>query len=234
MKKTLIIFDVDDTLLNSMKLDSQAFSQTYHDMFGQPLATIDWSKYPHVTDTTIFNTAYKTLHGHLPSQETIHDFRNSFVDRIINNRKNQPESFHQIPGAKSIVNLLLASENYLVGIATGGWMAPAKTKLLHFGFSLNDIHDSYADDKVTREEILEESIRKASQNHEINRSVYVGDAIWDVRTTRNMSLDFVGIRFRGDSEVLYKEGAKVVIQDYLDRSKFFEAIENARPPGPIK
>jgi len=49
----LIIFDVDGTLVFSEKLDSRCFAATYQEVYRIPFPTIDWRKYPHVSDTTI-------------------------------------------------------------------------------------------------------------------------------------------------------------------------------------
>ncbi|MBK8490343.1 MAG: hypothetical protein IPL49_05395 [Saprospirales bacterium] len=54
--KTLILFDVDGTLLHSEKNDSQSFAETYEELYGRPFPTIDWLQYPHVTDTTILQS----------------------------------------------------------------------------------------------------------------------------------------------------------------------------------
>ena len=52
--KTLIIFDIDGTLVYSNKVDSKCFSETYQQIYGEPFPSIDWRVYPHVTDHTIF------------------------------------------------------------------------------------------------------------------------------------------------------------------------------------
>jgi len=170
-QKTLVIFDVDDTLLNSMRMDSQSFATTFENRYGQALPTIDWSTYPHVTDTTIFNTAYSRVHGQDPSKDEVIEFRKQFV-----------------------------------------------------------IHASYADNKVTREAILTESQDLALAVHGNLRTVYLGDAIWDIRTTRNLNMDFIGIRHRGDAEVLESQGATQVISDYRNVQGFLQMVDQATPP----
>ena len=105
----------------------------------------------------------------------------------------------EVPGARGVVEALVEDPRFCVGIATGGWERPATIKLKHLGFDTAPIFDSYADNKETREEILQEAIDKAKSVHgsAINRIVYIGDAHWDVRTTRNMGLNFIGIRLKG-------------------------------------
>ncbi len=141
-----------------------------------------------------------------------------------------PAEFMEVQGAGAAVQYLLDHEAYEVGIATGGWQAPAQVKLRHLSFPIHRFYASYADDKHNREAILDEALTKARQQHDITRVVYVGDALWDVQTTRNMGMPFIGIRHRNDLAVLQAAGAVDVLQDYRDLSRFEQLIEAAVPP----
>jgi len=229
--KTLVIFDIDGTLLHSNKIDSQCFAETYEVQFGKAFPTIDWTKYPHVTDHTIFGEVIKQHFGRAATIEDIQKQQTHFVNLLEEKRQSSPEAFMEVPGAIQAVRSLQEDSDYLVGIATGGWQAPAQVKLKHLNFPMDDCFDSYADNKVTREDILSESIEKARAVHaDIERIVYVGDAIWDVKTTRNMGLNFIGLRLRGDFTVLQSAGANIVLKDYLDYNFFLESIQIAEPP----
>lgn len=231
MPETLIIFDIDGTLLYSNKVDSECFAQTYEEQFGKTFPTIDWSVYPHVTDHTIFNTVIQNDFNRKATNEDIEKQGYHFVELLKQKRLATPEEFMEVPGAVDTVKRLIDDEKYILGIATGGWQAPATVKLHHLDFPIDKFHASYADFKDTREDIIAESIEKAQAAHgKINRVVYIGDAIWDVKTTRNMGIDFVGIRLKGDQEVLKQGGAGTVIQNYLDYGLFLRAVEEARPP----
>ncbi len=229
--KTLVVFDIDGTLLYSNKVDSEAFAETYEAQFGRPFPTIDWRKYPHVTDHTIFNEVIKQHFDRPATAEDISRQRDNFVANLIERRKHTPEAFKEVPGAVEMVNHLLGTDGYEVGIATGGWMAPAQIKLNHLGFPIDRFYASYADNKVTREDIVNESIHKArGQHQDISRIVYIGDAIWDVKTTRNMDLNFIGVRLKGDHGVLQEAGAQHVIQDFQDQQQFLNLLSAAVPP----
>lgn len=231
MKKTLVIFDIDGTLLHSNKIDSECFAETYQVQFGKTFPTIDWSKYPHVTDHVIFNTVIKQHFGRAANERDINRQQTHFVNLLKKKRLESPEDFAEVPGAVDAVNRLLTDNRYLLGIATGGWKAPASVKLNHLGFPIERFYDSYADDKESREAILAESLQKAKVDHpDIEHVVYVGDAIWDVQTTRNMQMNFLGIRHRGDIEFLRKAGAETVLQNFRNYGYFEELLHQAKPP----
>ncbi len=232
MQNTLIIFDIDGTLLHSNRVDSQCFAQAYELVFKKPFPTIDWRKYPHVTDTTIFNTVIQQHFGRWATEEDVHIQQDCFVELLSENRRTNPVQFAEVPNAKNTIEKLIDDERFVIGIATGGWRRPATLKLNHINIPTAKLHMSFADGKETREEIINESIQSAFQNHSnIDRIVYVGDAIWDVKTTRNMQLNFIGIRINGDHDVLIREGASHVIKNYLDYDQFLQLVETSQIPS---
>lgn len=229
--KKLIIFDIDGTLVHSDKADSKAFGDTYQDVFGKAFPSIDWNDYTHVTDETIFETVFIHHFGRKATWEEKEDFRNQYVARLETMRVEQPEDFKQVMGAVDIINHLNGLEHHYVGIATGGWCAPALVKLNHVGLDPSLLHCGYADNNYTREEIIQEAIERAEDEiGTVDRIVYIGDASWDVTTTRNLNMPFIGVRHQGDVQLLQQLGARDVIVDYSDVDGFLHLVERAITP----
>ena len=109
----LIIFDVDGTLVFSEKRDSQCFADTYQAVYGKPFPTIDWRKYPHVSDTTIFKTVIQEHFDRIPDETEEERFRQKFVANIIENRKRMPEEFKIVPFAKQAIDNLLNDDRFV-------------------------------------------------------------------------------------------------------------------------
>ena len=228
---TLLLFDIDGTLVYSDKIDSQCFAETYEEIYGKKFPTIDWRKYPHVTDHVIFNTVIGEHFGRPAGEEEIQVFQNYFVEKIEAKRKSEPHEFMEVPNACGFIDGLLATGEFAIGIGTGGWLAPAKVKLAHVGIPSEKLFVSAADNQPTRRHIVEEVIRQAEMAHgEFARTVYIGDAVWDVETTREMGLPFIGIRRNGDAEVLRQAGAATVFHDFREEEIFMEAVFSALPP----
>lgn len=227
----LIIFDVDETLVFSDKLDSKSFAATYQQVYGHPFPTINWHDFPHVTDWTIFQTAFKQHFGRSAADEEIQFFHDCFVREITENRRRCPADFYAVPGAAAAMQRLSAMEDVALGVATGGWKKPAEVKLSHVGIDHSHFFFHGGDWKETREHILEAVLEDAAVVHgSFERVVYVGDALWDVRTTRNLNMNFLGIRRRKDFSYLQEAGAASVISDYLDFDRFWEEVCRALPP----
>ena len=223
--KTFLLFDIDGTLLYSDKIDSRCFADSYEATFGKPFPTIDWTRYPHVTDHVIFRTAYTGHFGREATQGEREQFEAHYLDQLRTKRAQTPTDFREVPGAAALWKQLQADERFVLGIATGGWQRPAAVKLAHVGIPHRPPYAAYADGMETREDILGAAIALAKREHDIQRVVYVGDALWDLRTTTNMQLPFIGIRHRGDHDTLRRAGARTVITDYRDPSAFIELAQ---------
>ncbi|MEL6658046.1 MAG: HAD hydrolase-like protein [Bacteroidota bacterium] len=223
--KTLLLFDIDGTLLFSNAIDSRCFANSYESVFGHTFPTIDWRQYPHVTDHVIFRTVFTQHFGREASAEERQGFEDHYVAQLQQKRLAQPEEFREVPGAAQCWQHLQQDERFVLGIATGGWRAPAQIKLDHVGIDPVPTYAGYADGMEQRDHILQAAIDLAKAEHEVSSIVYIGDAIWDVTTTRQMNLPLIGIRRSGDHEVLLKEGVKVVLSDYQDVSAFYRAVD---------
>lgn len=227
----LIIFDLDGTLVYSNRIDSRCFAETYQRIYGRVFPSIDWHVYPHVTDTSIFATVIRQQFGREVVEEEVHSFQDAFVNLLKQRRETSPEDFRMVPGARDLVHYLHQLPDYAVGIATGGWQRPATLKLDHVGIDRRPIFLRGADGLHRREDILETVRRQALEKHpQINKVVYIGDAKWDVTTTRNLQMDFIGIRREGDHEHLLREGATQVISDYREADTFLQMVARAKPP----
>ena len=222
--KTFLLFDIDGTLLYSDRIDSQCFADSYAVVFGRPFPSIDWSQYPQVTDHVIFGTVFRRHFGREATQEERQVFETHYLGALRAQRRKTPGRFREVPGAGDLWAELSESTDYIPGIATGGWREPARIKLAHVGIPPDPPYAGYADGMETREAILQMAIDRVRRDHQIERVVYIGDAVWDVHTTRQMGIPLIGIRHRGDHEVLRTAGADHVITDFRDRAFFWQTV----------
>jgi phosphoglycolate phosphatase-like HAD superfamily hydrolase len=222
--KTFLLFDIDGTLLFSDRLDSRCFAASYEAVFGQSFPSIDWSVYPHVTDHVIFRTVFQGHFGRDATPQERATFEARYLSGLQEQRTRTPEDFREVPGARRLWEEVSVSTHFIPGIATGGWRAPARIKLAHVGISPDPPYAGYADGMESRDAILQAAIDRVRQDHPIARIIYIGDAVWDVQTTRRMGIPFIGIRYRGDHQVLRAAGAERVLTDFRDPDRFWEIV----------
>ena len=229
--KTLIIFDIDGTMVYSESRDSLCFGQAYRETFGKPFPTLDWTHFSSVTDTSIFGEAYRSQFQKEVAPELFDQFFERYLELLRLKRQEDTDHSLPIPGILELIKFIEADKHTEYAIATGGWESAAKLKLRHIGLEIDHIPLVGADGRETREEILTLAESRAIKNWgTFDRIVYVGDAIWDVQTTRNLKMNFIGVRWRSDFEVLTASGAQTVISNYLDQESFFLAVQNACAP----
>jgi HAD superfamily hydrolase (TIGR01549 family) len=229
----LAIFDVDGTLVHSGRRDSRCFASVYETIYGRPFTGIDWREYPHVTDLTILDTALMAHFGRQSEEGEVEAFQALYISRLQEAREKDPHPFQEVPGAAALVSHLLERPSeYRVCVATGGWRRPAELKLRHIGISVEELPVTGADGLRTREEILQSAMDDAKARWgKFRKTVYIGDAVWDVHTTRAMDLDFLGVSYATDAGELEGLGVRHVLPDFLNQSLFFEKIHAAVPPG---
>lgn len=223
--KTFVLFDIDGTLLYSEKIDSRCFANSYEAIFGIAFPTIDWTKFAEVTDHVIFRTAFNDHFGRFPSEEERVVFEDHYLSALSDFREERPEEFREVPGAANLWQQLETDDRFIPGIATGGWQRPAAIKLSHVGIPPDQPFAGYANNKFSRVDILNEAIRLVRSAHEIGKIVYVGDAIWDVTTTKKMDLPLIGVRRKGDHDTLRRLGVKRIITDFNPAQAFFTHLE---------
>lgn len=227
MSKTFYLFDIDGTLLYSEKRDSQCFADSYASIFGRPFPTIDWTRFPEVTDHVIFRTAFHDHFQRYPTEVEREAFEEHYLAALTQVRSQDGGAFREVPGAVRYWQKLENDPAAIVGIATGGWQKPAAIKLAHVGLPPTPPYAGFANNKFSRVDILQAAIDLASNDHPIDRIVYFGDAIWDLTTTRKMNIPFVGIRHKGDHAKLTEHGHRFVLTDYEDHEAVERLVKNA-------
>lgn len=228
----LIVFDIDGTLLDSSAVDDACFVQAVRDVFGIEGISEDWATYEHCTDVAIASQLLRDRLGRSCAGADLDCFRQRFVELLTAAHAADESVFREVPGARSLV-AELATNGTAVSLATGGFEQSARLKLRLARIECDGIPAAFSEDGPSREQIVTASIARAQHHHAscaFERVVSVGDGVWDVRTAASLSIPFIGI---GDGERavrLRQAGARTILADYADRSRFAEAIETATVP----
>lgn len=226
---TLVLFDIDGTLTATSVSDAICYARAFEQVFGIPLPTTDWHEYTHCTDFAIMDEVLEEKRGTPASDEERAAFEDAFVVELEARFQEHPDEFAEVPGAKAILEALEAREDIRCALATGGMRKSALLKLDKAGIAGERMPAGFANDSVTREGIARQAIAEA--NHETPDVVYVGDGLWDVKTSAALGMRFVGITAQSCQDRLRNAGATRVLEDYSDQDAFWEALEAARVPA---
>lgn len=221
----LILFDIDGTLTQSNKLDDFAFLQALSDVFNLSVVNPDWSSFTHVTDSWILGEIYESNFGYPPSEQEVKRFHHQLMIRLTN-AVTEVGGIKPIPGAVKALEQLRTQSNYAVAYAGGAWTDSALLKLKSAGLPYTDIPYAFADDAYSREEICQIAFNRAETHYQqkFSNAIYLGDGIWDVRTSYQLGYSFIGVAYQSDPKLLISEGAQFVLADFQDVNYFLALL----------
>jgi phosphoglycolate phosphatase-like HAD superfamily hydrolase len=232
MTSQLAIFDIDGTLTATNAVDDECFLCAVAEVFGLPVATLDWSAAPHVTDSALARWLSQQHRGRAPDDRELARLRDRFLELLSDELARRPDRFAPVAGAPELLPSLRA-EGWQVALATGAWRLSAQLKLAAAGLDCRDVPLACADDGLTREEIVQQACARAGFSMSAaTKIVSVGDGVWDVRTARSLGLRFVGVG--PSAEALYQAGASTVLPDLADVSAVRAALDAASVPKPLR
>lgn len=230
----LAIFDVDGTLTATNDVDSECFVEAITEVLGIPRLDTDWSRYEHATDPGIFREVFTERFGNPPGEVQVSAMRDQFIYLLRDRLQTAPERYDEIAGAASALYRLRNEQGWAIAIASGAWRGSACVKLQAAGISPEAFPSVFAEEAISREEIIGLAINRALTRYKqpsFYRIVSIGDGSWDVRAARNLGLAFVGVAEGPDQARLLEEGASHVMRDFSDFDGLLKCLAEALVPG---
>lgn len=229
----LVLFDVDGTLTRTVDIDASCFVQAFADEFNISAINTNWTEYTHYTDSGITDQIFREKMGHPPSRHEEAQLINRFLSLLEKAWSKSPEMFAEVPGAGETIEHLQSESHWVVAIATGCWLESAHFKLNKAGVKIEDIPIASADDSTIREKIVKLAIKRAEdfyKTKDFERTVYIGDGVWDIKMSRQLNLPFIGV---GDGEtikVLSDLGARHFLPDFSNYDELRKKLNEASIP----
>lgn len=203
VKENLLVFDIDGTLLDSENVHQTGFVNALH-AIGVEFVNTDWENYTHLTDSFIAKENYENDVNRSFSNQMLQRFETEFLSQIQNCKVTE------IAGANSFLKQILETTSYAVCFATGSLLSPAVLKMERAGIVYDKALLQTSSKYYTREEIVNAAVKKAELYFKISqfkRIISIGDGVWDVKTAKNLGMEFIGIG-AGNREKLALHGAK--------------------------
>ena len=229
----LAIFDIDGTLTNTNSVDTECFVKALSEAHAITEINTDWSTYPHTTDSGITLQIFQQKFGRDPADPELDKFKSCFVNLLSEQCQENSSSFTEIAGASIALSRLKRESDWAVAIATGSWRESALLKLRAAKIDVEGIPAAFAEDGLSREEILQSAVSQALQEYQLGsftKVVSVGDGLWDVRTARRLNFAFLGVGGGESVAILNRAGAKHVIEDFADYGRLVRLLNEAEIP----
>jgi len=231
----LAIFDIDGTLTNTNNVDDECFIEALAESQGITQINTNWAAYAHTTDSGITLQIFQEKFGRTPETTELSRFKSCFVKKLSQQYQSNSSRFAEIVGATGALNRLQREADWAVAIATGCWCESALLKLTVAAIDIDGIPAAYAEDGLSREEILEAAVARSLRKHALDRFekiVSIGDGVWDVRAARRLNFAFLGVTSGESYTKLQQMGAKHLIEDFSDYNRLIELLNEAEVPSP--
>lgn len=210
------ILDLDGTLMPTAEIDNVCFWQAVAGVFGAPHHPPDLHDFVHITDSGILHEWCAREVGRPPSADEAARIKRLFEQRLQSAFHKQPAHFSPLPGVMDWLTAIRASGHAFAGIATGGWAHSARLKLKLSGLDRFALPLASSDDAVRRPDIMRIAASRTMGHASRESTVftYVGDGVWDLQASRELSWEFVGIASGARALLLESAGATLVRENF--------------------
>lgn len=231
----LAIFDVDGTLTDTNSVDNECFVKAGAESLGIIAINTNWAEYPHTTDSGITLHLFQQRFGRPPDEIELSKFKSCFVNLLNERYQLDSSDFSEMVGASIALDWLKRESDWAIAIATGCWQQSAWLKLKAAHIDTDGIPAAYAEDGISREEILQASVAKSLSRYRqgsFERIVSIGDGLWDVRAAFHLRFAFLGVGAGDSAAKLRQAGARHVIENFADHMELIRSLDEAEIPGP--
>jgi len=220
---TLLLFDIDGTLLLTGFAGVDAFEDSVKKMYNKSPGNVDFSGGLDSENAR----AWISGAGETPSEENLKTFRSHVEKRM-------PKSLGKCKGSvmPGIFPLLKKLDKMKIsyGLLTGNWEKTGRMKLDFY--NLNDYFEwgAWADDASTREALVPIALERAKENgwEETSNVWIVGDTHRDVETAHANNSKCLAVMTGCHNEKikqrLIDSKPDVLVQDLSDTEKIIEII----------
>ena len=224
MEKTLLLFDIDGTLIRSGGCGERALRLAVRDSFGvdDDLRDIEIAGR---TDTGIARQLLRK-HGRAETEEEIAAVLENYLRHLpVLLRETQGQL---LPGVQSLLTLLQPRGDVVLGLLTGNLKRGAKHKLLHYGVWDYFAFGAFADDHHERDRLGPFALSRATERgHEIplSRTFVIGDTPHDISCARAIGAKAFAVATGGfRAEQLAPHTPDILLENLGDISATLRAL----------
>lgn len=226
---SLLLFDIDGTLLLSGGAGIRAMTRTFAMLFGVRDAFAS-SDIAGRTDTFILSTAMRRA-GIPDTPENHLQFRRAYVG-VLQDEIVQPAGGRHglMPGVRPLLDALHQREPFHLALLTGNFEPAAYIKLDHFGIGGFFPWGAFGEESANREDLARAALHRAEARSlplaVRRRTIVIGDTPHDVACARAIGARVLAVATGAYSvEQLTAAGADVTLEDLSDTERVLDFVK---------
>ena len=221
---TLLMFDIDGTLILNSTAGLTAYLRALHDRFGVKLTSADLAPACGKTDLIILRELLDTagLEEESPQDsELIAQYYTRLREAL------QEEPGDIAPGAMELLERLAKEQGMFLALGTGNLAEGARIKLAHHNLDHYFTTGGFSEDGATRNELIARGVTKAKRvfNTAFDKVIVIGDTPRDIACAKDN--DFYSIAVATGSfgvQELEDAGADRVLDDLVNTEEIIMTI----------
>jgi phosphoglycolate phosphatase len=230
---TVVLFDIDGTLLLTGGCGRRAFEHAFDQITGQRGALNGFS-FGGLTDHAIARMGLAAI-GRAHDALVVNQLLDTYLEAL-ERELLAPPNFVVLPGVRGAIEPLLGRQDVAVGLGTGNVRRGAQAKLAHAGLWQLFSFGGFGCDHEDRAELLragaERGAEQLGRRISACRIVVVGDTVRDVAAAHAIGATCVAVCTGSDkAEALTRAGADRIFEN-LAQTGLTEALLSSRPPLP--
>lgn len=188
--KTLVIFDIDGTLLQTADLHHRLITRILAED-GLDVTFQPWAAYPHYTDLGVLQALYGHFRVRPMQPRELDRYERLYEQALVAHLAEEPVP--EVAGAGKLLDALARMPDVELAFATGSLRRMAKVKLGLLRVDADRAALATGGEHLTREDIVRSAAAQVPGAPGPFRAVILGDGIWDQRTAANLGLPFVAL-----------------------------------------
>jgi phosphoglycolate phosphatase-like HAD superfamily hydrolase len=226
--RTLVLFDIDGTLVDCGAASGRGFSRAFHEAFGVPCPIFPPEDVAGLTDGAILSEVVRRLGIQVEDFERRRALAfEVYARNLVTELTLQPA--RELPGAGQAVEAVRRMPGVATGLLTGSTQATARIKLESAGIDFGWFaFGAYSEDSDHREALPHAARTRFSDVYglEPSRTILIGDTPRDVKAALAAGCAFIGVTTgHYDRASLVEAGAAVILGDLSNPTFLCSTIE---------
>lgn len=225
---SLVLFDIDGTLLLSGGAGIRGMTRAFEDVFGiaDAFANADVAGR---TDTFLLSSAL-TRHGLPDTAEAHARFRDAYVETLRDELLRPPRGrYGLMPGIAALLEALQGHRSIHLALLTGNFERAAYAKLQQFGIDSYFEWGVFGEESADRNDLARMARRRAAERNvpidARQRPVVIGDTPHDVACARAIGARVIAVATGNFTfEQLRAAGADVTFEDLGDTAEVLDVL----------
>lgn len=226
MRPTVLLFDIDGTLVLTGGAGARAMTRAFEDLFAVPDA-FRAIPMPGRTDPVILADA-AARHGVPP--DALARFRDAYITHLATELHRPGPRKGVMPGVRPLLDALAARDDVFLALLTGNYEPAARIKLEYFDLWRYFSCGAYGEDAPDRNGLVAQALARVracgGPDVAAEMVVVIGDTPLDVACAAASGARSIAVATGGyDADALRASGADAVFEDLSDTGRVIAALK---------